>query len=125
MNFFITLIALSIVSTASISSKAASLGEFVKRDESATLNQTAHLDNIEVLNSGAGYPYDRLISRVDILKIVYSIDGNQVACSVLLQDSDLKQRSPTVLAEKVNFEEEPLANCLPRNLAKKWLSNTY
>ncbi|MFT5542529.1 MAG: hypothetical protein ACI97K_000455 [Glaciecola sp.] len=125
MNFFITLIAVSIVSTASISSKAASLGEFVKRDESATLNQTVHLDKFEILNSSAGYPFDRLIIRVDIIKTIYSIDGNQVACSVLLQDSDLKQRSPTVQAGKVNFEEEPLANCLPRNAAKKWLSNTY
>lgn len=75
-----------------------------------------------MLYSHAGYPYDLLINNADLIKIIYTIKEQEVTCSVLLEDGEVTEESATIIVSKKHFEQDPLASCLVRVKAKKWLS---
>jgi len=94
-------------------------------DEMQEAMQTSTPNKFGNLYSGAGYPYDLLLKRSNSLKIIYTIEEQKVTCSVVLADGDKTEESSTVVVNKKRFEEEPLANCLVRQTAKKWLAATF
>lgn len=81
--------------------------------------------DFEMVYSPASYPYDLLVKRADEIKIIYTVDKQEVKCSVVLEDSKLNEKTETVVVEKKKFEEKPLASCLARDQAKQWLSATF
>jgi hypothetical protein len=85
-------------------------------------NQQASLGT---LYSQAGYPYDLLINSTDLIKIIYTIKEQEVTCSVLLEDGEMKEESATIVVTKKHFDQDPLASCLVRDKAKTWLSKIF
>jgi hypothetical protein len=66
-----------------------------------------------------------LVNRIDTVKIIYTINKQEVKCSVALKDSKVNEQSAAVIVSKADFDEKPLASCLARDQAKQWLSKTF
>jgi hypothetical protein len=55
-------------------------------------------------------------------KVYYTVKGEEVTCSVSMEDKGLNIKSGPKVVSVAIFDSKPLANCLPRKDAKKWLS---
>lgn len=98
---------------------------FLAAFSTQALAQNNSQEEFEERYSSASYPYDLLIRTADTIKIIYTTKGPEVECSVVLEDGKLHERSATLVVSKQQFEQEPLANCLVRDEAKKWLALTF
>ncbi|GLX77118.1 hypothetical protein tinsulaeT_04580 [Thalassotalea insulae] len=79
----------------------------------------------EKIYSAMGYPYQLLLTRTESVKIIYSENNDNIACKVEVSWADkYVLTEPTQVSHK-NFNEKPLANCLPRKTAKSILSQTF
>ncbi|MGK0268929.1 MAG: hypothetical protein ACI8Y3_001548 [Paraglaciecola sp.] len=79
----------------------------------------------EELFSYEGYPYDLLIRHADKIKINYIVKGEEVTCSVSMEDKELDIKSSSKVVSLAQFDSEPLVSCLVRSDAKKWLSRLF
>lgn len=93
---------------------------------------TLSLDTLAALSPGqdkrfshTGYPYNLLIQRSDSIKIIYTEKDKEIACRVTQENSQSAQTSASVITTKAEFDQAPLASCLPRKLAKQWLAQTF
>jgi hypothetical protein len=77
------------------------------------------------LFSYAGYPYNLLIRKADIIKINYIVRGEEVTCSVSMENKELDIKSSSKVVSLAQFDSEPLVSCLARNDAKTWLSRIF
>jgi hypothetical protein len=77
------------------------------------------------LFSSEGYPYQQLISRVDSVKIIFTEREEGVQCKVNVTHGQLQQETQLVRVTAKQFEEKPLASCLPRIRAKVMLASTF
>ena len=82
-------------------------------------------NQLEKLFSYSGYPYDMLLNRAEVIKIYYTVKGEEVTCSVSMRDKGLNIKSGPKVVSVVKFDSKPLASCLPRKDAKKWLSRIF
>ena len=80
---------------------------------------------LEKLFSHTGYPYDLLLNRAEIIKVYYTANGEEVTCSVSMEDKGLNIKSSPMVVSVAEFDSKPLASCLAREEAKKWLSSTF
>ena len=79
----------------------------------------------QVLFSSQGYPYKNLLSKTDLIKIIYTQEQDNVECSVELELDDLHLKSQSRTTSKDKFTQAPLASCLKRKQAKMWLKAIY
>jgi hypothetical protein len=79
----------------------------------------------EKLNSAMGYPYKLLINRTNEVKIIYSERAKNINCKVVVNWGGQELKSQSIIVSKENFNEKPLASCLPRSKAKSMLKATF
>jgi hypothetical protein len=91
-------------------------------DEGQSIDKNSQFDE---LFSYAGYPYDLLIRNADIIKINYVVKGEEVTCTVSMEDKELNIKSNSKVVSLAQFNSEPLVSCLVRSDAKKWLSRIF
>jgi hypothetical protein len=94
------------------------------------------------LYTSKGYPYKNLVSMAEQVRIVYVDEGlkapstvaadidngdedSYVSCRVEVNWQDNERKSNQYRVKKSVFDEAPLASCLPRKLAKQFLSDIY
>jgi hypothetical protein len=77
------------------------------------------------LFSSEGYPYKLLINRTDSVKILFTESKEGIACRVEVAKSMKYQITELVNVTKEQFEQKPLASCLPRVQAKSILASTF
>lgn len=86
----------------------------------------ANVDSkIDKIYSYEGYPYKQLISRSDLIKIIYTESNSEIDCSVQLDIDGEIQKIATQKVSKKHFAQKPLASCLPRKIAKQLLAQTF
>lgn len=78
----------------------------------------------EKLYSNKGYPYKNLIHKAQVVKIYYIEDQQQthINCRVEVKEQNNEFISGQYRVEKSAFDQAPLASCLPRELAKRFLA---
>ena len=77
------------------------------------------------LYTSKGYPYNHLINKADEVRIIYIEQDTEVKCRVEVswQQSEWKSKQHSV--NKQQFDQTPLASCLPRKVAKQFLTEIY
>ncbi|GAB2683786.1 hypothetical protein Q4574_08215 [Aliiglaciecola sp. 3_MG-2023] len=91
---------------------------------SFTLNATTN-DKFETKYSYQGYPYKILIDRSDSIKILFTEKKATINCAVEFNHGESVRKTAYLEVEKADFDNEPLASCLPRHTAKAWLKDTF
>ena len=86
--------------------------------------QVVHAE-YDTIYSTKGYPYDLLISRTEAIKIIYSVNDEDIHCKVVINWNKNNITSPVVQVSKNKFEHMPLASCLTRKQAKTILASTF
>ncbi|WP_281558423.1 hypothetical protein [Thalassomonas sp. RHCl1] len=81
--------------------------------------------NADKVYSAQGYPYKLLINRADEVKIFYREHKTGISCHVEVSRNREKMTSVKVEVTAEQFEQLPLASCLPRKAAKTLLANTF
>ncbi|WDE07078.1 hypothetical protein SG34_009400 [Thalassomonas viridans] len=81
--------------------------------------------NTDKVYSAQGYPYKLLINRADEVKIFYREHEAGISCHVEISRNREKITSEKVEVSAEQFEQLPLASCLPRKAAKALLAITF
>ncbi|WDE10292.1 hypothetical protein [Thalassomonas haliotis] len=81
--------------------------------------------NADKVYSAQGYPYKLLINRADEVKIFYREHKSGIYCYVQVSRKGEKMTSEEVEVTAEQFEQLPLASCLPRKAAKVILASTF
>lgn len=82
-------------------------------------------NTLEKLYSYAGYPYQDLVRRATLVKIVYSQHGDEMTCRAEVTQNEQIWRGQVTSAKRQNFIAEPLRSCLNREEAKILLKKTF
>lgn len=91
----------------------------------STLMVTIAQAKADKVYSAQGYPYKLLINRADEVKIFYREHKEGISCHVQVSRNREKMISANVEVSAEQFEQLPLASCLPRKAAKALLANTF
>ncbi|WP_416307021.1 hypothetical protein [Neptunicella sp. SCSIO 80796] len=91
----------------------------------ALICQSALSAEMVHLYSSKGYPYSRLIQKTDSVKIFYTENNAEIDCKIEVNWRGDKWLSPARKVTQAEFNQAPLASCLPRSLAKEVLAKTY
>jgi hypothetical protein len=111
--------------TLTIQSKVSSiLAIFVISILAFSNNTLAKVNDITILSSSAGYPYNLLIQRSD--QILLSYQGDElVQCRVEVKRNKQIWQGTLVEVKADEFSQDPLKSCLSRRLAKDILAATF
>ena len=80
---------------------------------------------LEKLYTQAGYPYEPLVKRSKLVRILYRQKGKQVSCWTEVSQDNTVWKGEEVHAKHSDFITTPLRVCLGRSEAKRLLKNTY
>ncbi|WP_166425238.1 hypothetical protein [Paraglaciecola sp. 20A4] len=80
---------------------------------------------LEKLYTQTGYPYEPLVKRSKLVRILYRQNGQQISCRTEISQGDSVWEGKGRHAELNDFITTPLRACLGRSEAKRLLKNTY
>tara|TARA_R110001606_G_scaffold200987_3_gene348989 strand:+ start:1043 stop:1375 length:333 start_codon:yes stop_codon:yes gene_type:complete len=87
--------------------------------------ETNAQQTLEKLYSQTGYPYESLVKRSKLVRILYRQNGEQVSCRTEVSQDNTVWKGEERHAKHNDFITTPLRACLGRSEAKRLLKNTY
>lgn len=82
-------------------------------------------NTLEKLYTQARYPYEPLVKRSQLVRILYHQDGKIISCRAEVTQDQKIWIGRAIDAQQKDFVTKPLRACLSRSDAKRLLKNTY
>lgn len=80
---------------------------------------------LEKLYTKTGYPFEPLVKRSQLVRILYQRQDETVTCRTEITQGSIVWEGQEKKARHDDFITEPLRSCLERSDAKRLLKNTY
>ncbi|ABG39522.1 hypothetical protein Patl_0996 [Paraglaciecola sp. T6c] len=80
---------------------------------------------LEKLYTKTGYPFEPLVKRSQLVRILYQRQDETVTCRTEITQGSIVWEGQEKKARHDDFITEPLRSCLERSEAKRLLKNTY